>query len=55
MKIIPLALVFFVSGCTFAENYVDLLTEQSGIRLFISDEQRIAKYHKQCIDESLQK
>ena len=50
MRIIPLALVFFVSGCTFAENYVDLLTEQSGIRLFISDEQRIVKYHKQCIE-----
>ena len=50
MKIIPLVLVFFISGCTFAENYVDLLTEQSGIRLFISDEQRIAKYHKQCIE-----
>jgi hypothetical protein len=48
MKKFMILSLLLMSGCTVVENYTDFLTEQTGLRLFISDEQRLVKYAKQC-------
>jgi hypothetical protein len=48
MKNLIILSLLLMSGCTVVENYTDFVTEQTGLRFLISDEQRLVKYAKQC-------